>query len=213
MPKEEHFHKATLELVLFYHRKFDVQFPPLNWPVLLYRYIKRLTLPSMNRIPGRMLYYVELIDFIVDVYQAVQQLDKIVGFTFSFPTAIAGKRRPLHLPEVQMMALVVISTKLLFPLDDVKRYPASAREPATQAVDWQAWGRVQRHFDQRETSSGRIGKGTEVLINEKDVFSMTPSQLDEYMDWYENSWLDSSKGEFPIRGNSNELADLSFFSP
>lgn len=49
LPKNEHFHKATMELVLFYHRKFDVQFPPLNWPVLLYRYIKRLTLPSMNR--------------------------------------------------------------------------------------------------------------------------------------------------------------------
>lgn len=48
LPKEEHFHKATMELILFYHRKFDVQFPPLNWPVLLYRYIKRLTLPSMN---------------------------------------------------------------------------------------------------------------------------------------------------------------------
>lgn len=98
-----------------------------------------------------------------------------------------------------MMALVVISTKLLFPFDDIKRYPESAREPATQAVDWQVWTRVQRHFDQRETSSGRIGRGNEILINEKDVFKMTPGQLDEYMDWYENSWLDSNKGALPIK--------------
>ncbi|KAK5696428.1 hypothetical protein LTS12_028567, partial [Elasticomyces elasticus] len=181
LPKEEHFHKATMELILFYHRKFDVQFPPLNWPVLLYRYIKRLTLP-------------------IDIYPAVQRLNKLVGFTFAFPTAIAGKRRPLHLPEVQMMTLVIISTKLLFPFDDIKRYPESAREPATQAIDWQIWAQVQRHFHQRETSSGRIGKGNEILINEKDVFNMTPSQLDEYMDWYENSWLDLSKGGNSLAG-------------
>lgn len=48
LPKAEHFHKAVLELVLYYHRRFGVQFPPLNSPLLLFRYIKRLTLPSMR---------------------------------------------------------------------------------------------------------------------------------------------------------------------
>lgn len=93
------------------------------------------------------------------------------------------------------MTLIVISTKLLFPFDYVKRYPESAREPSTQTIDWQLWAQVQRHFDNREISSGRIGKGNEVLVNEKDVFSMTPDQLDEYLNWYENSWLDGSKGK------------------
>lgn len=135
-----------------------------------------------------------LTHIIVDIYPAVGALQKLVGFTFSFPTAIAGKRRPLHLPEVQMISLIVISTKLLFPFDDINRYPESAREPSTQVIDWQLWAQVQGHFEQRETSSGRIGKGNEVLVNEKDVFSMTSSQLDEYLDWYESSWLDFSKG-------------------
>lgn len=92
------------------------------------------------------------------------------------------------------MTLIVIATKLLFPFDDITRYPESAKEPTTQSIDWQLWAQVQRHFDQRETANGRIGKGNEVLINEKDVFNMTPSQLDEYLSWYENSWLDSSRG-------------------
>ncbi|BCR84176.1 TFIIB-type zinc finger domain-containing protein [Aspergillus chevalieri] len=182
LPKAEHFHKAALELILFYHRRSGVHFPPLNAPLLLFRFIKRLTLP-------------------IDIYPAVTQLQKLVGFTFTYPPTIAGKRRSLHLPEVQMMTLIVISTKLLFPFDDVKRYPESARDPSTQAIDWQLWAQVQRHFDNREKSSGRIGKGNEVLVNEKDVFSMTPNQLDEYLDWYEKSWLDSSKG-------ANSLADL-----
>lgn len=112
------------------------------------------------------------------------------------------------------MALIVISTKLLFPFDNLKRYPESAREPTTQAIDWQLWSQVQRHFDQREMSSGKIGKGNEIRANEKDVFSMTPSQLDEYLDWYESSWLDFSKGACESLGVhfSSVFGQLTFHS-
>ena len=92
------------------------------------------------------------------------------------------------------MTLIVISTKLFFPFDKIRRHPGSANEPATQAIDWKAWEQAQRHFDNRETSTGHIGRGKEVLTTEKDVLDMTPTQLDEYMDWYESSWLDNSKG-------------------
>lgn len=71
----------------------------------------------------------------------------------------------------------------------------SVREPSAQVLDWELWSQVQRHFDSRETVGGRIGKGNEILITEKDVFNMSPAQLDEYMDWYENSWLDHSKSK------------------
>ncbi|PYI04964.1 RNA polymerase I-specific transcription initiation factor Rrn7 [Aspergillus sclerotiicarbonarius CBS 121057] len=178
----EHLHGAVSDLLLLYHDKFSMQFPSLNWPVLLYRYIKRLALP-------------------IDVYPAVKRLQHLLGFTFEYLTSNVGKRRALQLPELQLVALVVISTKLLFPFDDLERYPSSSKEPTVQVIDWSLWAQIQRHFDSRETSAGQLGKGREVLVNEKDVFSMTPSQLDEYMDWYENSWLDASK-------TSNPLADL-----
>ncbi|EBA27336.1 RNA polymerase I specific transcription initiation factor Rrn7, putative [Aspergillus fumigatus A1163] len=177
--KAEHLHKATLELSLLYHHKFGVQFPSLNTPAVLYRYIKRLALP-------------------VDVYPAVKRLQSLVGFRFEFPTTVPGRSRPLHLPEVQLITLIVISTKLFFPFDDIKRYPVSTREPSAQVLDWKLWGQVQRHFDRRETAGGRIGKGNEILVTEKDVFDMTPAQLDEYMDWYETSWLDHSREFFPV---------------
>lgn len=177
--KAEHLHKATLELSFLYHHKFGVQFPSLNTPAVLYRYIKRLALP-------------------VDVYPAVKRLQSLVGFTFEFPTTVSGRSRPLHLPEVQLITLIVISTKLFFPFDDIKRYPVSTREPSAQVLDWKLWGQVQRHFDRRETAGGRIGKGNEILVTEKDVFDMTPAQLDEYMDWYETSWLDHSRVSNPL---------------
>lgn len=124
----------------------------------------------------------------------MNHLQKLVGFTYSFPTDFKGKIRYLALPEAQMIALVVIATKLFFPFDDVKRYPTSLREPTAQVIDWKLWAQAQRQFESRATAGGRIGKGNEILVNENDVLKMTSQQLDEYMDWYERSWLDSSKG-------------------
>ncbi|KAB8232215.1 TFIIB-type zinc finger domain-containing protein [Aspergillus alliaceus] len=177
--KAEHLQKAVLQLSLLYRRKFGMQFPALNLPPILYRHIRRLALP-------------------IDVYSAVKRLQDLLGFSLEFPNSFAGRTRLLDLPEIQVITLIVISTKLLFPFDEIKRYPASAKEPTTQVIDWKLWAQEQRHYDSRETAGGRIGKGNEVLVNERDVFDMTPSQLDEYMDWYENSWLDNSRVANPL---------------
>ncbi|PYH64700.1 TFIIB-type zinc finger domain-containing protein [Aspergillus vadensis CBS 113365] len=178
----EHLHGAVSDLLLLYHNKFNMQFPSLNWPVLLYKYVKRLALP-------------------LDIHPAAKKLQHLLGFDFEYPTSISGRRRPLQLPELQLVALVVITTKLLFPFDDVERYPATVEEPTVQVIDWNLWSQIQRHYDNRETPAGQLGKGKEILVTERDVFSMTPSELDDYMNWYENSWLDPSKV-------SNPLADL-----
>ncbi|THC99406.1 hypothetical protein EYZ11_001130 [Aspergillus tanneri] len=137
---------------------------------------------------------------LVEIYPSVKRLQTLLEFNFEYPTKNIGRRSALHLPELQLMSLIVISTKLLFPFDDTERYPTTAREPTTQVIDWELWAQAQRHFANRETSGGQIGKGNEILVKEKDVFNMTPSQLDEYMDWYENSWLDSKV--------TNLLADM-----
>ncbi|RMJ28895.1 transcription initiation factor RRN7 [Aspergillus sp. HF37] len=179
LPKTENFHRAVQDLVVFYHRKFDMLFPPLNWPIILFHYIKRLALP-------------------IEIYQAVKNLQKLVSFPFAFPTVATWKKKLSRYPDVQLVTLIVISTKLFFPFDKIRRYPEYANEPSTQAIDWKAWDQAQRHFNDRETSAGHIGRGKEIRTTEKDVLDMTPTQLDEYMDWYESSWLDSSKAPHPV---------------
>ncbi|KAI9375680.1 RNA polymerase I-specific transcription initiation factor Rrn7 [Aspergillus egyptiacus] len=192
--KAEDLHNAVLDLLLLYHRQFKMQFPPLNVPPMLYRLIRRLALP-------------------VDIYPVVKRLQTLLGFTFEYPTKIVGRKRPLDKPELQLVTLVVIATKLLFPFDDIQRHPTSAQEPTVQEIDWSAWVEVQSHFERRGASSGRIGKGKEILVNEGDVLTMTPDQLDEYMNWYESSWLDSSKDPgplaslFPLGGSNQSRAE------
>lgn len=92
-----------------------------------------------------------------------------------------------------MIVLIVISTKLLFPIDDLKRYPTTAKEPAAQVMDWTLWARAQNNFDHDQPFGGKIGKKTAIQITDQDVLNMTSAQLDHYMDWYESSWLDTSK--------------------
>jgi hypothetical protein len=82
-------------------------------------------------------------------------------------------------------------TKLYYPFDDIKRYPTSLNDPPAQLIDWEEWCTLQRKFDNRGKEGGKLGRGNEFHVKESDVFQMSPEQLDEYMDWYEKSWLDS----------------------
>ncbi|KAJ5084683.1 hypothetical protein NUU61_009262 [Penicillium alfredii] len=176
LPKAEHLHRGVLEISLFYQRRFGLAIPPLNSPLVLYRIIKRLAIP-------------------VEVYEAIKKLQELLAFTYEYPTRLRGnfRRSPYHLPEVQLVVLTVIATKLFFPLDDLKRYPATNREPGAQFMDWSVWERAQRHFNNHERVGGKIGKDHVVQLTDKDVLTMTPDQLDEYMDWYESSWLDTPR--------------------
>ncbi|PYH41405.1 TFIIB-type zinc finger domain-containing protein [Aspergillus saccharolyticus JOP 1030-1] len=189
--RAEHLHGAVADLLSYYHNRFDMKFPALNWPFLLYRYIRRLALP-------------------IDLYAAVKRLRPLLGFSFEYPKGAQGRRRPLRLPEVQIVVSIVIATKLFFPFDDYNRYPVSSKEPSVQVIDWALWAQNQRLFDREGMIGGWSGKGKQLAVTEKDILDMTPSQMDEYMNWYERSWLDHSKAQnplaefFPLNINTNE---------
>jgi RNA polymerase I-specific transcription initiation factor RRN7 len=40
-------HRGFIELGAFYSRRFGITLPPLNAPLVLYRHIKRMAVPSM----------------------------------------------------------------------------------------------------------------------------------------------------------------------
>lgn len=134
------------------------------------------------------------------MYETVKTLQSLVGFQFEYPTKVESNRRreSLNLPEVQLVTLVVISTKLLFPFDGMDRYAATVKEPATLAMDWHRWVQAQRAFNYHHHAGGKIGKDMLIQITDHDVVEMNNNELDEYMDWYENSWLDTYRGMNPV---------------
>ncbi|EPS27904.1 hypothetical protein PDE_02848 [Penicillium oxalicum 114-2] len=181
LPRLETLHRAVVDLALQYQKRFEITVPPLNSSTLLYRHLRRLALP-------------------IDIYESVQFLKTLVGFSYAFN--IGGSRaklkRALDLPEVQLMALIVIATKLIFPFDDLTRCPATTKEPATQIMDWARWARAQADFAYHEQSHGKIANEGAIQLTDKDVLTMAPSELDDYMDWYESNWLDASRSTNPV---------------
>jgi RNA polymerase I-specific transcription initiation factor RRN7 len=181
-----------------YTREHDVTFPPVNMPLMLYQFVRRLGLPCKNRFLNiRRLSFLELFADIhtVEVYSFVKRLQLFLKFSFKFSS---DKRRALRaqgFPEAQLLALIIISTKLIFPFSDTRGYPITATEPAAQIVDWDLWADAQNHFKERTTLEGRLAKGQEVTVNEGNVFHMTGQQLDDYLDWYQDTWLDQNKSQ------------------
>ncbi|KAJ5893781.1 hypothetical protein N7495_005472 [Penicillium taxi] len=181
LPQIEHLHRGFRDLLIYYQRQFDIALPALNSPIILYRYIKRLAIP-------------------VDVYEVIKTLQGLLGFNFTWPRISNSKTRKkvLDLPDVQMMVLVVIATKILFPFDRLERYPVTSKEPASQAMDWSRWMDSQKHFDSPDPDVCSTGKDKLIQVVDTDVFQMAPNQLDQYMDWYEKSWLNPSEKSNPI---------------
>jgi RNA polymerase I-specific transcription initiation factor RRN7 len=148
-------------------------------------------------------------------------LQELLGITFQYPTTSSfdGRKTAQLLPDLQLMVLIIISTKLLFPFDGLKRYPTTVKEPAAQVMDWALWELAQKNFDHDQPFGGSIGKKTAIQITDQDVLNMTSAQLDAYMDWYESSWLDTSKEPsriaemFPISRAEQDIAPTSGAAP
>lgn len=106
------------------------------------------------------------------------------------------------------MALVIVAVKLYHPFDTLNRYATSPTDLGIFQIDWQVWCSHHQQYAKCETSEGKLGRGNEMKINEQDVFRMSEAQLDEYLDWYEKTWVNEptrrpKKGDLP-----QELLDM-----
>ncbi|KAI0828442.1 hypothetical protein F5Y06DRAFT_283211 [Hypoxylon sp. FL0890] len=157
---------AVQDLVISYKVNFDTVFPPLNYIPIIARFITDLTLP-------------------VEVYLAVKCITDILKADYTYPTG--GKRiRTMDNPEVLLISLVVVSAKLLYPLDGIERPPRSHEDPRSLRVDWAKWRQAMQD-DTIETSS--LQRGEEYKVTPEDVLTMDKVKLDDFMDWFEKMWI------------------------
>lgn len=163
-----------------YTSSFGVTIPPLNFHIFLLSYIETLALP-------------------LQIYRTVRHLNTIVNFSLAYPASQSTRLSASTYPEAQLMALVVIATKLLFPFDSstVKRYPKSPNAPGAVRMNWDAWLDAKRAYDDAPASScdTAIGPGSEMALKDIDILDMNAQQLDEYMDWYQRMWVNHDRKE------------------
>jgi RNA polymerase I-specific transcription initiation factor RRN7 len=109
----------------------------------------------------------------------------LLELDFSFPIL----RKKTHVvsgyPEVQLMSLIVIATKLSHPFDDVERLPETEADPTMVKVDWTIWRKI---MAERPTKG--LKRGEEIKITDEDVMAMSGKHMDGYLDWYQRTWID-----------------------
>ena len=183
--RPEMLQSGIMNLCCMYSRSYGMETPPLNSTPILYDYIKNLSLP-------------------LEVYAAVQKLNSIVNFDFKYVDSCKRRRQVLSYPESQLISLVMIATKLLFPFDNdiCQRHPQNPVEAAMLMVDWKAWMDTRSARTDINRPGLSLEKGAEINVKDTDVFDMSAKQLDQYMNWYQRTWARTELSDDDL---SNEL--------
>lgn len=179
-PTFERFYAALIDLEVCFCKENGLIWPALNRPLLLVRYLKELALP-------------------LELYDTTTNLAQILEYSFVYSEGLKGKLEVRRLPEAQLVSCLVVGIKLLYPFDGQRRYPKTMLEPATTTMDWDQW---QKHITSSRVqwTDDPLKYSTEELLNmaEKDVLSMSGRQLDQYLDFYHENFIDTeriSRGE------------------
>ena len=98
--------------------------------------------------------------------------------------------------------------KLYHPFDGSTRHVRSLADSAALTIDWAVWVDTQSSHNVRVADEPYLECGSEISVTEKDVMSMMGEQLDEYMDWYERTYVDDSRAEGKPHGLPKQLLDM-----
>ncbi len=122
----------------------------------------------------------------VDIYAAARKLGRILHVEYRFLNTFERHRVTAN-PETQIISLIIIATKLCQPFDDILRVPESVVDPSGLKLDWETWSEIMT-----EKIPEGLKRGQEINVTDGDIFKMKGKELDDYLDWYQRTWVDDS---------------------
>jgi RNA polymerase I-specific transcription initiation factor RRN7 len=128
----------------------------------------------------------------VEIYQCVLRLARLLGFDFRWPTSLE-RHFVTEYPEIRLVALIVTATKLVVTFDDFPRNPENIASPSTLKMDWTAWEKLVK----AKKEAQKQASFDEVKMTEQDVFDMSTLDIDKYLNWYQETWLDDRAPKIP----------------
>ncbi|KAK5121594.1 hypothetical protein LTR85_004766 [Meristemomyces frigidus] len=163
-------HDGMLSLLMMLDSEFGMASPPINHPLVLFRWVKQLALP-------------------IEVFAATQRLARVLDLDFGYQRGgrNGSKDAVLRHPEARLMAIVVVATKLVFPLDDVKRYPSSMSDISALSLDWASWAGLPHPAHDDQPTLEVLDYHEMMDFTQGDTLQVADDQLDQYMDWFEQN--------------------------
>ncbi|USP75608.1 rna polymerase i specific transcription initiation factor rrn7 [Curvularia clavata] len=169
------FYKTLTDLQKSYDTHHGIIWPPLNVPLLLLYYLRALALP-------------------LELYDATRRLGELLGYDFA-PHYVDKKRLGIRdIPEAQLISCLLICIKLLYPLGQEQRYCRTQTENSAMQMNWDAWCKEMKAVDNiKDTDAGCLTAEAMAKLQEKDVFNMSPAEMDQYLDFYADTFLDDAE--------------------
>ncbi|KAK4130769.1 hypothetical protein BT67DRAFT_445392 [Trichocladium antarcticum] len=164
-------HRAVLDLMLGYKENHGLVFPAIPAPPLLFLHIRDLALPP-------------------EVHPFAQKTCHLVGMGFSFPTRGSSPSRYmlLDIPDVLLVASLVVATKHLYPPDGVERFPLDAEGPLCRRMDWTVW---ESEFPKMPDKKPALLEYEH--MNLQEIWSMSKGEMNELLDWFQETQIEKSR--------------------
>ncbi|KAI8941544.1 hypothetical protein NX059_002761 [Plenodomus lindquistii] len=173
--KHKRFYDAVTDLQIGFSKDHNIMWPSLNVPLLLFRYLREMALP-------------------LELYTATTRLGELLGYDFAWHQNEKKRTGIRQLPEAQLIGCLLVCVKLLYPLDGQQRFPQSSSDPTATNLNWDEWCTQITAANTAEPDEEKV-LTTEQLMNlqENDIFDMLPEQLDQYLDFYADTFLDDAQ--------------------
>ena len=175
IPTQQDLHNAVYKQFQDYTQNFSMILPALSWKIILFEWIQELGLP-------------------IEIYGMVKKLAELVSYEFTYELTLHEKshegqprrkrRSPVAMPETQLISLIVVATKLLYPFKISTTLTTQEKaSPSGLRIDWESWSAIHKSHLRHETSVMQPSQAIETASN--DIHKLGPEALDQYMDWYE----------------------------
>ncbi|KAL7810364.1 hypothetical protein V8C26DRAFT_410170 [Trichoderma gracile] len=194
--KGDELHRSVMDLVLSYDFNYGLVFPEINHIPELVQFAKELALP-------------------IDSVIVTRKLAFILGYHFHFPTERSSNTR-LDYPEIRLMALLIVATKLYFPLpgNSSSSHIRNASSFEMPTLDWERWRQGKSNLPtqhEKKTTKFDFDK-----VTPSQVVSMADDELDAYFA-HVSSLIDSTNNNpitkfFPVEelpASASQVEDVS----
>ncbi|KAH6856757.1 hypothetical protein B0I37DRAFT_426180 [Chaetomium sp. MPI-CAGE-AT-0009] len=160
-------HRAIMDLMLRYKENHGLEFPAIPAPPLLFLYIRDLALPP-------------------EVHPFAQKTYGLLDMSLAFPTRrpTPKRYRLLDIPEVLLVASLVVATKHQYPLDGIERIPRDSSDPLCLQMDWTVW---ESEFAKKPEKKPGILQYEH--MDPQEIWSMDKGDMDELLNWFQETQI------------------------
>lgn len=97
-------------------------------------------------------------------------------------------------PDILLISCVVVSTKLLYPLDGLQRPPITYRDPSSIRMNWDKWREIMK-----DTVSDGLDRRDIIKLQAEDAWTMSDRKIDDYLDWFEETHITTGRETQELR--------------